>query len=359
MKPNNLKISSLFYVALMSLIITSTFSTSPAAAACVFVVLVAFSKIPMPSGASFMAITVEIWKNDIVENLFKDNEFLKRAVNADQYVLQGKVVHIPVAGTPSTVTKNLGSFPAVAVKRTDTDITYSLDTFYTTPRHIENIENYELSYDKRQSAVGEDEAAVIESAADAMMYNWAPLVGKTVLTQGASQSATITGGTAAVKKFTKASVNDIKKLMDKANVSKQGRVFLLTTEHYNDLLADFTDNEKTNFHNLADMKEGIIGRYLGFDFYSRSTVARYRGADGAYVAVDEQAAGFAASDQTSDRAASLAWQERGVERALGSVDMFTDDGNPLYYGDVFSMTVRSGGRIRRTASVYAVVEAIA
>ena len=39
-------------------------------------------------------IQVEIWERDIVGNLFKNNDFLLQAYNADQYVLQGKVVHI-------------------------------------------------------------------------------------------------------------------------------------------------------------------------------------------------------------------------------------------------------------------------
>jgi hypothetical protein len=104
---------------------------------------------------------------------------------------------------------------------------------------------------------------------------------------------------------------------------------------------------------------GVIGTYLGFTIYMRSTVLRYRGADGAYVVVDEQDAGFGASDKTQDRAASLFWQETQVERAKGEINMFDDTNSPYYYGDVYSFNMRLGGRIRRVIGVYAAVEGIA
>ena len=45
-----------------------------------------------------MAVEREIWEGDIVEKLYAENPHLSLCVNADQYVLAGKVVHIPQAG---------------------------------------------------------------------------------------------------------------------------------------------------------------------------------------------------------------------------------------------------------------------
>jgi hypothetical protein len=50
-----------------------------------------------------MAIQKEIWQDHIAGNLFKNNEFLLASTDAGQYVLQGKVVHIPQAGALATV----------------------------------------------------------------------------------------------------------------------------------------------------------------------------------------------------------------------------------------------------------------
>lgn len=308
---------------------------------------------------ALMAVTVEVWEQDIVDNLFKGNDFAKRAYNADQYVLSGKVVHIPRAGTPATVTKNLDTFPATAVKRTDDDITYAIDTFYTTPHFVEKIEQYELSYDKRQSVLGEDQNALIEVAMDGLIYNWAPLVANTVMTEGNVTAATLSGATGDRLEFTKVSLEKIKLSMDQAKIPSQGRVALLTAAHYNQFFNSLSEGEKTNFGKVADLSKGLVGSYLGFDIIMRATVLRYRGADGAYVKVDEYAAGYAASDKTEDRAGSLVYHDKSVERAFGAVEMFDSTRNPLYYGDVYSFNLRMGGRKRRDAGVWAVVEALA
>ena len=348
--------SGLLYTVLMSMMIVliTGWDIVP-----VFGFLVGFSFIPMPKGVSLMAITREIWTKDIVDNLYKNNDFVKRAFNADMYVLQGKVVHIPVAGAPSAVNKNVTSFPVTAVKRTDTDITYAIDTFYSTPRHIEQIEKYELAYDKRQSVLGEDQAALKQTAIDSLLYNWLPLVANTILTVGADTAATVSGGTGNRKSFTKAAFADIKLKFDRANILDEGRVAVLTADHYNQFLASLSDAERVDVGRVADLKTGKVGMYLGIEIYMRSTVGRYRGADGAYVKVDEYDAGFAASDKTEDRAASLFYQEKAVERALGTVDIFENARQAEYYGDIYSMELRMGGRIRRDAGVWAVVEALA
>jgi len=79
------------------------------------------------TGISRMGVDVEVWIEDIVGNLFKNNEFAQRAVSHDQYVLNGKVVHIPRAGSASPVNKNITPFPHTATKRTDDYITYTQD----------------------------------------------------------------------------------------------------------------------------------------------------------------------------------------------------------------------------------------
>ena len=107
-----------------------------------------------------MAIQKEIWTNHIQENLFKDNEFLNYAFNADQYVLMGKVVHIPNSGATATIVKNRTSLPATVIQRTDIDITYSIDEFTTDPILIPNADTVELSYDKLSNVLSEYESAL-------------------------------------------------------------------------------------------------------------------------------------------------------------------------------------------------------
>jgi hypothetical protein len=353
-KPINL-VTALLFAMVLSAIIACLFQLNPYAVAIILFLVALF--VPTPKGVALMAITREIWTQDIIDNLFKNNDWAARAFNADMYVLLGKVVHIPVAGAPSAIKKNVTVFPVNAVKRTDTDITYAIDTFYSTPRHIENIEKYELSYDKRQSALGEDQSALIQAAMDSLLYRWAPLVANTVLTDGADTAATLSGAAGNRKSFTKTAFAAIKLKMDAANIDSNGRLCILTAHHYNQFLASLSDPERVDVGRVADLKTGIVGQYLGFQIYMRSEVLRYRGADNVIAVVDEQDDAYVAD--VDDRAASLFYQEKCVERAKGSVEIFDNPSRAEYYGDIYSMEVRLGGRQRRTAGVYAVVEALA
>lgn len=346
------KASSFLYIAAMSVIIAALFHL-PFLAVC-GVLTFASTVVHTDKDMALMAVTREIWESDLVGNLFKNNEFAKRAFNADAYVLAGKVVHIPVAGAPSAINKNITNFPVAAVKRTDADVTYQIDTYYSVPRHVESIEQYELAYDKRQSVLGEDQSAIIEAAMNGLLYRWAGA--NTILTTGAATAATISGATGNRKLFTKTVFGTVKLAFDRISIPGAGRVALLTADHHQQLLDSFSDVEKTNFNNLADFKNGIVGRYLGFDIMMRSTCQRYRKTGGFWVPVDDQDAGFGASDQTGDSAASLFYHESAVERALGTVEMFDGKNRPEYYGDIYSFLLRMGGRIRRASGIYSVVE---
>lgn len=359
-------ISSLLFIALMAVLISALFSFNPMAT---FGVLFAVSlavNTKEASGYSFMAIQKEIWTKDIIENLFKNNEFAELAFNADSYVLDGKVVHIPQAGSPSAINKNITAFPVAAVKRTDTDVLYPIDTYYSTPRHIERIEQYELSYDKRQSAMGEDQEALIQAAMDGLLYRWAwkapAAIGtnaaNVVVTTGAASADLLGGATGTRKIFNKDVIGKIKKAMDVANIPNNGRVALLTAFHYQQFIDSLSDAAQTNFYRQADLENGVIGTYLGFKFIMRSSVQRWRKVATVWTPVDEQADAFGASDQTGDSAASLIYQKDCVERAKGNVDIFDNQNRAEYYGDIFSMELRLGGRQRRAAGVYAVVEDI-
>lgn len=351
--------TNLLFVLLCAVLISALFNFNPIA---LFLLLAVAGKLVKNSGFAFMAVTKEIWETDIIGNLFKDNQFAGRAVSGDQYVVNGKVVHIPVAGAPVASQKNVTAFPITAVKRADTEVLYALDNYYQPPKFVEKVEQYELSYDKRQSIMGEDQAQLIQDAMDGLLYRWAwqgTSIGTTacnsILTIGAATAATLAAATGNRKLFTKDVFGFVKKAMDKANVPALGRVALLTADHHQQLIDSFSDTALTNFYRFADVSKGIIGQFMGFDIYLRSSVQRWRLVGGIWTPIDEQDPAFAAG--TGDCAASLFWQETCVERARGEVNVFDDAGRPEYYGDVFSMNMRLGGRQRRVSGVYSVIEA--
>lgn len=303
------------------------------------------SFIPMSmQGILPMAVNKEIWVNHIIGNLFKNNEFLNYAFNADQYVLQGKVVHIPQAAAAPSVSKNRSSLPATVVKRADTDITYAIDEFTTDPVLIPNADKYELSYDKRESVLAESEATLRQTIADWMLFNWAPsATGSKVRTTGGSVAAHTTDATGNRKLLLTADIKKIAKYFNSWNIPMEERYALLDADMYDQLLTNFTETTYRDFSKVMNAEKGIVGELFGFKFLNpRSTVLVYDSAVAAKDPDDARAAG--------DFAAGLFWQKNAVERALGTVDFFENIADPTYYGDIYSTLVRMGGRIRRTDS---------
>lgn len=296
-----------------------------------------------------MALQPEIWQTDIVANLYKDNEFLTRATNADQYVVGGTAVHIPQAGAPSAVAVNRTVLPATVLKRTDTEVVYSLDEYTTDPILIPNIDTIQLSYDKRASVMAEDQMNLKEKQAERVLYTWGATTTNLIFTTGAASATTLTGATGTRKLFTKEDLRKAKVLFDKQNVPKEGRVALLTPEYLEQLLADTT--LAVNFTQYADLANGVVGKVYGFEIMVRSTGI-------SFDKTTNIAKAPTAASAATDNVGCLVWHPFAVERALGTVKMFEQLNHPQFYGDVYSFLVMLGGRVRRNdgKGIAAIVE---
>lgn len=348
-------LSSLLFMAVMAILIVSVTGWN------VFAVaggLVLCSFIPAPKGVALMAVTKETWIADIVDLLFPNDSFANLAVDHTPFVIDGKVAHVPKAGAAQSVVRNRSSFPATVQTRTDTDLTYNLEPYSTDPVKIANIDKYELAYDKRQSVLGAEMRNLVSKCMTGLLYNWAPTANSTYVhrTSGAQTDANLSGATGYRKSFHKSDLDVVKMAMDENDIDINGRVALLNARHYNELILSFDTNELTNFHQLADKARGVIGQYNGFEIRMRSFVLRYLGSDDSEAKVDTLDSGYAAT--ANDRKGSLIWQRDAVAKAVGQTDMFESINDPLYYGDVYSLEQRMGGRTIRTEGVHAIVDAI-
>ena len=300
-------------------------------------VLSAFLK--LPQGAMPMAIQKEIWINSIVEGLFADNSFLTKAFNADEFVNQGKIVHIPNAGAPSGVEKNRASFPATVNSRTDIDLTFNLDNYSTDPIKIDLAETVELSYNKRESVLSQDKAKLQEQISEGVLFEWFGGATKSIKTTGAATEAHTDAATGYRKSFTKAEVKKAMTQFNKDDVPAIGRYMLIDAVMYDQLIDSLTDKESTAFHAAADIKNGIVGKLFSFDIMMRSKVGRYTtsGTNKAW-----KTAGAA-----TDNAVGLAWHTNSICRAMGEVVAREQLNSPTYYGDIYAFEVRCGGRAMR------------
>lgn len=287
-----------------------------------------------------------------MENFFPDDSFANHSVDDSAYV-SNKTVHIPNAGGASTVTTNRAVFPATATTRNDQDLKYDIDELTTDPIYITDKDRTELSYNKRNSVVYNDRAALQEEAHQNLLYNWAVLTNYKETTGSARLAHTSTIATGNRKAVTKADVQALCTQFNQDNVPKVGRYLILDSVMYQDLISDLTGTELAAFQAAADVKRGIVGQLFGFNIIERSQVLRLKADKSAIIKWN---GGTAAVDEL---AAGLAWQEGCVSKALGETKIFTEDDSPLYYGDVLSFLLRVGGHYRRydKKGVYLLIEA--
>lgn len=298
-------------------------------------------------------VGVEVWQRYIIEKLRKKNPHLAFASDESMSVLAGAVVHIPQAGASPLAVKNRSSFPATAVQRGDTVVTYALDVFTTDPTHVSWSEENEISYAKADSVLADHVDTLAELAGDHMLYNWclgkktsgvtlvddALPTANVVRTSGAAVLSYESGQTGNRKKLHYSDVQRMQALMNKQDVPKEGRYLMLESYMYQEFIESLSANQMAAFQQSADLKNGTVGMFAGFNILERSTVLKFTAALAVKVPGEAMAA--------TDHLAGLAWQTASVAKALGDTKPFQDTDSPTYYGDVFSALVKMGGRCRR------------
>ncbi|TAN18822.1 MAG: hypothetical protein EPN37_04480 [Chitinophagaceae bacterium] len=319
--------------------------------AAVSAIVLSVIKTPQIKGIFTAGIQKEIWENDIVANLFKNNQFLNFAFNADQYVVQGKIVHIPNAGATPNVVKNRGTLPATVAQRTDVDITYPLDEYTSDPILIPHADTVELSYDKRQSVTGEAQSKLRQEVAENMLVDWAAPTANVVVTTGGAVLATAPAATGNRALITLQDLQSAMTKMNLADVQMENRYALFDAHMYDQFIAQLTATQYRDFSKSYDPATGILGALFGFKIMMRSSVLIYDATNTVKP--------YGAAGATTDNEAVLCWQQNSVERALGEVVFYERVDDPTYYGDIYSFLLRMGGRIRRndTQGVVAIVQA--
>jgi hypothetical protein len=307
-----------------------------------------------------MALQKEQWLSDIQENLFKDNAIIARATNHDGFV-NYKTVHVPQAGANPTISKNITSFPATITQRTDSELTYSMDTYYVQPIHIEaGQETAFLSYDKRMSILNQHISTLEDVLVNNALYKWAPSgATRQVRTTGtAVGTALAPSATGTRNAITLADILKAKSILDSENVPAAGRVLLLPSDMYNAQLLAIADVYQAQSYGTSALPSGVVTRIHGFDVMIRSTVVVY---DNTATPVIKAVAdsGTPSSAAATDNLAALAYHPNFVAKAMGSTDVFITEQVAEYYGSIVSAMQLFGASKMRTSQtgVVAIVQA--
>lgn len=307
-----------------------------------------------------MALDREQWLADIQENLFKDNAIINRAVNHDGFV-NYKTVHVPQAGANPTITKNLGSFPATITQRTDSELTYSMDTYYVEPIHIEaGQETAFLSYEKRMSVLNQNISTLEEVLTNNALYKWAPAgAGTFVKTTGSAVSTALAPAATSTRlAITLADILSAKAKLDEANVPASGRILLMPSSMYNGQLLAIQDVYQAQSYGSSALPSGVVNRIHGFDIMIRSTVVVYDNT-GTPVLKTVGDNGIPTTPAITDNLACLAYHPSFVAKAMGNTEVLINEGVAEYYGSIVSAYQLFGASKMRTSQtgIVAIVQA--
>lgn len=298
-----------------------------------------------------MALIKEIWVNQIQETINQKADFLPYSIDHSDYVAF-RTVHIPQSGVNPTIVVNPTSFPLSVVPRVDTDRTYSLDRYALEPTIIDNLDALQVSYDKRQSVLGQQMSTLIDRIGTQVAYTWsASGTDNVFFTTGSDGTSLPPSGTGTRKSVALADIGSLAKKLDKDNVPRQGRKLLMNADMFWELFeisevvkASYNGFQAVNGNNT--LSSGVVAQLFGFDIMMRPTVSIY-----AKNATTPKAVAAAAA--ADDSLACIAWHPNFVSRALGGITPLYDagsngNGKPEYLGSIFNMEVMLGSAILRT-----------
>lgn len=296
-----------------------------------------------------MALQQEVWAKDIQDNFYQNNEFLARSTDHSMWV-NFKTVHIPQAGAASTVEKNRSVLPATISSRTDTELTYNLNEYTIDPILLTNLEEIQISYNKRASVLMNIMENLKYTVATQTLYSWAPSgSSRIVSTTGSTSTANLPHSTAtgSRKMLTISDLTKAKQILDADNVPQAGRVLLIPAYMYNiDLLNISGINQAYGFGQPV-LPNGAVSRIMGFDIYIRPDVLVYDNT-GTPVIKAINGDGSLTSAAATDQGAAIAYHPSFVATAMGAIKMFYNENDPTYYGNVLSGLIMHGASKMRT-----------
>ena len=297
-----------------------------------------------------MALLKEIWVSDIQNALNQNAAFLPFSTDHSAYISY-KTVHVPQSGANPNVIVNPSTYPLSIAERTDTDLTYNLSQYALTPTLIPNIDELQVSYDKRQSVIGQQMSTLTETIGNYVAVSWCASGNSNIILTTGSASATALppSGTGTRKEVTLADIASLAAKLDKDNVPRMGRKLLMNVDMFFQLLAisDVLRASYNGFQNQGNvLQTGTVAMLYGFEIMIRPTVAVFT-----KTGTSAKAVGTAAA--ADDRLACIAFHPSTVARAVGAMTPYYDagsngNGKPEYLGSIFNMDVMLGSAIIRT-----------
>lgn len=296
-----------------------------------------------------MALDTQVWEKTIQEQLFKNDEFLtKVGLDHSKYV-NNKTVHIPQAGSNPTISKNLTVFPAPVGTRTDADLTYDLNLYYSQPIRVGIDETQFISYEKRASVLYSHLNKMRNVMGNNTLYQWAAGVpaASIVRTSGTATAKALAPSATGTRKDPKLedffSANSVLDMQD-LNPGDT-RYGIVPANMYWALINDPAILKNLEWGASPVAPTGRVPIVAGITLLKRSSVTVWDATPTLKTVNDE---GTPSSPAATDNLGILVVSSSYVSRALGDIKVFIKDNDPEYFGDILSIAVAQGASKMRT-----------
>lgn len=264
-------------------------------------------------------VHTELWTGQMIKAFREDDKNLGwyNRIPAKNSAVLADVLHFVKLGGDPKVLMNNKSYPLNVTTLKDTDKPISLDKFETEATKITKDDLRTASYDIIDSHTERHKEAILQYRMERALYNIAPQAHKE--------------GSPIIKKagsvLTPKDVLKLKIAFDKMKVPREGRVLVLTPEHVADLCG--SEQNFANQYNI-NQKEGHIARLWGFDIYECSYLP--------YYGSNDELKAFGSVTVGSDKQGSIAFHDKSMVRADGSIELFVTEANATNRFDLIGFT---------------------
>lgn len=300
-----------------------------------------------------MPLPAQVWQRDIERELFAGNPHVMLSRDMSQFA-GFRTVNIPIEGTGGTVRKNPSQKPLPVEDRNDLVLEFDLDEFSVGPVVVEDLEQVEITYNKRDSVTAQEKAQLADRLGREAAFGYAVTNDDDRIhrTSGSTEAVIPDGASGSRKKLTANDLQKLREIMDLDLIPMNERYILMHPKMYTQFINDpDVKNRNLNPDNRV-AAEGVVKQFAGFNIMVRPDLPIYD--DG--TPPSKKALGSAVN--SGDNLACIAWHRNFVARARTPVKMYVKQDDPTYQGDVISGRVRHAtSKLRKSnQGIYAIVQ---
>lgn len=287
------------------------------ALAAVLVFTLSFYFFGWETGVAMAGVTVaasqlknQLAEQELLKNLRHEHSWVAEIRSRDNWV-NNDAIKIPKRGEAPKVLIDNTVYPIVSNKRDDSHVIVSLHKFDTENTEVTEDELYAMPYEKVSDVQVQHRETLEDTTQEFGLHALAPLEADETENLFILETTGDDDGTGR-KKLTTKDLRSLQEKMNKAGISKRGRVLVLSDDHVSDLLEE--DRKfYTQYHNHTEGR--ISGKYYGFIVYEDSTTPEYKKEAGKWEKLPFGSA-------TAGVVSSVVFHKGSTAKASGTVQRF-------------------------------------